>query len=228
MTISGSCAGCPASIARVARPAMVQLADDGQTWSFVDEGAPVHLAALFRDPGIVAKRTVEVVLDLRLGQDGRLQAGKHCWMDRFLQALQGLPPGITVALDNGVRCPTPTKKHGFKVYQERAKHCHYRSDQWFSTLRHPDGGTPGIAICDKDLACSLTELGLLQNRRGGAWHCPQPFVNAVGDQVIYLGVNAVILAHPVIFTRRYSTQYVQAFACKGIVSNLTQLARMGV
>jgi hypothetical protein len=204
---------------------VVRLAGDGETWNLVDGITPVHLAAFFRDPGIDNERPVEVVLDLHLGKDGHLRAGSRCWVRRFLQALQGLPPGITVALDNGVRCRTPQKEYCFMVYQERAKHCHRRSDQWFSTLRHPDGGSPGIAICDKDLACSLAQLGLLQTLSGEAWRMPKRFVDAVGDEVTYLGVASIILAHPAVF-QYHSVQYHQAFADKGIVSSLAHLARM--
>jgi hypothetical protein len=226
------CTECPAWSLPAVCPAVVQLAGDGETWMLVDEGTPVHIAALFRDPGIADERPVKVVLDLHLGQDGRLEAGRRCWVGEFLGALQGLPVGITVALDNGVRCPTPTKE-GFEVYKKRAKHCHGRSGQWFSTLQHPDGKAPGIAICDKDLACSLAELGLLQNCSGGAWREPARFVDAVGDEVTYrvtyrgvnAVVNAVVLAHPVVFSR-HAGVYRQAFAAKGIVSRLTQLARL--
>lgn len=221
------CSECPAWSLPVACPAVVQLAGDGESWMLLEEGTPVHIAALFRDPGIADERPVKVVLDLYLGQDGHLKAGRRCWVDKFLGALRGLPAGITVALDNGVRCPTPTKE-GFEVYKERAEHCHRRSERWFSALRHPDGGAPGIAICDKDLACSLAELGLLRNRNGGVWRKPARFVDAVGDKVTYLGVNAVILAHPVVFRRRWASVYHQAFAAKRIVSSLTQLARLGV
>lgn len=117
------CTDCPAWSLPVARPAVVQLAGEGECWLLLDEGTPVHIAALFRDPGISDTRPVEVVLDLHLGQDGRVKAGRRCWVDKFLIALQGLPAGITVALDNGVRCPTPIKG-GFEVYKDRAKHCH--------------------------------------------------------------------------------------------------------
>ncbi len=220
------CSECPARSLPIARPAVVQLAGDGETWMLLDEGTPVHIAALFRDPGITDERPVEVVLDLHRGPDGHLKAGRHCWVDKFLEALRGLPVGITVALDNGVRCPTPTNE-GFEVYKERAKHCHGQSVQWFSALEHPNGGAPGIAICDKDLARSLAELGLLRNRNGEVWRKPARFVDAVGDKVTYLGVNAIILAHPVIFRRRYASVYRQAFAAKGIISSLTQLARLG-
>ena len=220
------CTACPAWSLPLARPAVVQLAGDGETWMLLDKGTPVHIAALFRDPGIADERPVEAVLDLHLGQDGCLKAGRRCWVDKFLRALQGLPAGITVALDNGVRCPTP-RKEGFEVYKDRAKHCHGRSEQWLSTLQHPDGGAPGIVICDKDLACSLAELGLLRNRNGGAWHQATRFVDAVGDDVTYLGVNSVILAHPVVFRRRHASVYRQALAAKGIISILTQLARLG-
>ena len=82
-----------------------------------DEGTPVHIAALFRDPGIRDERPVEVVLDLRLGEDRCLKAGENCWVSSFLEALQGLPAGLAVALDNGVRCPTPTAV-GLEVYKD--------------------------------------------------------------------------------------------------------------
>lgn len=222
-----SCIDCSAWSLSAAHPAIVQLADDGKTWGLLPGGTQVHVAALFRDPEVNDKRSVEVVLDLHLGQDGRLKAGKNCWVNKFLEALRGLPPGFTVALDNGVRCPTATKK-GFEVYKERAEHCHDQSGRWFSQLRHPDGGVPGIAICDKDLACSLTGLGLLRNCAGEAWCKPTRFVDAVGDEVTYLGAKAIILAHPVLFSRQHAEAYRQAFADKGVVSKLTHLARLRV
>lgn len=218
------CTECSAWALPATRPAVVQLEPDGKSWMLVDEGTPVHIAALFRDPGIRDKRPVEVVLDLHLGEDRCLRAGENCWVGRFLRALQGLPAGIIVALDNGVRCPTPTKV-GPEVYKERAKHCHLRSRQWFSKLQSPDGEAPGIAICDKALACSLAELGLLRDRSGGPWREPERFVDSVGDEVTYMGVRAVILAHPVVLSRH--AVYRQAFAARGIVSSLIQLARLG-
>ena len=219
------CRECSAWSLPVAYPAIVQLTEDSQNWKYREKGTSVHIAALFRDPGISDRRTVEVVLDLHCGRDGYLYAGKRCWVGNFLEELQGLPAGITVALDNGVRCPTPTKE-GYAVYNERARQCHERTVRWFSELQHPCGGSPNIVICDKDLACSLAELGLLRNRNGEIWHKPARFVDAVGDEVTYLGVKAVILAHPSLFYMRYASIYRQAFAEKRIVSVLTQLSRL--
>lgn len=219
------CRECSAWSLPVAHPAIVQLTEDSQNWRCREKGTPVHIAALFRDPGIAAKRPVKVVLDLHC-RDGHLYAGENCWVRAFLEALRGLPAGITVALDNGVRCPTPTKE-GYAVFWERARHCHERTVQWFSELQHPCGGSPNIVLCDKDLAYSLAELGQLRYRNGEIWRKPTRFVDAVGDEVSYLGVKAVILAHPSQFYLRHARRYRRAFADRKIVSVLTQLARLG-
>jgi hypothetical protein len=99
--------------------------------------------------------------------------------------------------------------------------------QWFSELQHPCGGSPNIVICDKDLACSLAGLWLLRDRDGEIWHKPRNFIDAVGDEVTYMGVKAVILAHPSMFLpyRRYAGRYHQAFVEKKVVSALTKLSR---
>ena len=220
------CRECSAYSLQVTYPAIVQLAVDGKNWIYREKGTPVHLAALFRDPGIVDNRPVKTVLDLHCGQDGYLYAGKHCWVGKFLEALQGLPVGITVALDNGVRCPTPARD-GYTIYSEHVRHCHEPTVRWFTELQHPCGGSPNIAICDKDLACSLAQLGQLRYRNGEIWRESKRFIEAVGDEVTYMGVKGVILAHPSIFLLRWKSCYRQAFEEKKIVSVLTQLAQLG-
>jgi len=190
----------------------------------IEEKSPVHLVAFFRDPGIVDNRCVEVVLDLHVGEDNTLRAGRNCWVKHFLETLHGLPSGITVAVDNGVRCPTP-QRCGLNVYNERSQYCNSITKKWISTLKHPMGGSPGIAICDKDLACSLASSGWLHYRNGGQWICPEPFVNAVGDEVKYHENNAIILAHPVLFSRCHAERYRQAFKKKNIVKKLNILSR---
>jgi hypothetical protein len=220
-----NCSDCPVQEAKIAASAViVQLQDDGITWKLQTKGTPVHLAALFRDPEIGDKsRVVSTVLDLRTGPQGKLATGKNCWVDKFLDALPGLPIGLTVALDNGVRCPCGTA-NGFEPYFERAKCCHKQTVRWFSELRHPDGATPSIVICDKDLACSLAKLRLLHYRSGGVWQNPRRFVEAVGDEVTYLGADAMILAHPVVLRR--DPLYRQTFLDRKLSQKLSVLARL--
>ena len=99
------CPGCDGPWA--AAPAGVRLREQGQ-WIRVPDDTPVHAALLFRDPGIRSGRRISTVLDLR-EQHGELIAGYACWVGSWLDALGELPTGLTVALDNGVRCPCPTE-----------------------------------------------------------------------------------------------------------------------
>jgi hypothetical protein len=225
MDVNYACSNCPVQATKkAARPAIVQLQDDGTKWVLRKPGTPVHLAVLFRDPEVRSQqRVVKTVLDLRISQQGNLIAGKNCWVDKFLEVLAGLPVGLTVALDNGVRCPCGTKR-GFETYFERARYCHMQTVNWFSTLQHPDGNSPSIVICDKDLAQSLSILGLLHYRNGNVWQKPRMFVEAVGDEVTYLDSDAIILAHPIVV--RNKLLYRRVFIEKELVQKLTQLSRI--
>lgn len=220
------CDKCPVgSSARAARPAIVQLGHDGNWRLIADDCTVVHLVALFRDPGIVDSRVVERVLDLRVRPDGGLSAGKKgCWVRQFLKALSGIPVGLTVALDNGVRCPCRTDE-GYHGYKKRAEYCHLRTAEWFGSLRHPDGGIPGIVICNKDLTCALAELGFLTKRNGENWRMPRRFVDALGTEITYLQADGIICGHPSNFLRRHNKAYVNAVARRHLVKKLIQLSR---
>lgn len=223
---SPNCCECPVqSIQLAAKPAIVRLSKDGRTWLWQESNVSVHLVALFRDPGIKDGRTVEYVLDLRSKQDNSVQAGINCWVKNFLNEMPGLPPGLTVALDNGVRCRCPVSL-GPNVYEQRASFCHRKTEAWFGQLRHPDGGKPGIVLCDKDLTYSLKRLSLLLQPQGRRWDLPRQFLDLIGSAVVYLGADAVVLAHPVMFTQRYQSRYAAAFKDRKIVHQLIQLARM--
>lgn len=102
MELNGSCPTCPVRTALpAAQPAIVRLSADGSTWIALTGNLPVHLIALFREPGIKDGRVVPTVLDLRTREDGSLAAGQRCWVRPFLEALRGLPPGLTVAWITG-------------------------------------------------------------------------------------------------------------------------------
>jgi hypothetical protein len=222
----GLCRGCPAGAPEeAASSAIVRREGSWNVWTRQPPGTAVHLAALFRDPGIADGRPVKTVLDLRIGPNGELGAGKHCWVQAFLEALSGLPQGLTVALDNGVRCPTP-KQAGSDAYYDRAAYCHERTKQWLQSLPHPNGGRPALALCDKDLACGLAKLGVLTRPDGTPWHPPGRFVDAVGENLRYLGLETIVLAHPSIFGRRWKNVYGEAFKARRIVERLVQLAAL--
>jgi len=213
-----------------AKPAIVRLEKSPSSWSLQPEGTPTHLAALFRDPGIANERIVSVVLDRASGPDGILKAGSDCWVRGFLKELSGLPRGLTVALDNGVRCPCP-RKLGFHVYYGRVACCTAKTEHWLDSLKHPDGGKPGVLLCDKDLASCFGRMGLLTREDGSFWRSPSPFVSGVGSQLSLFGQNApafstMILAHPVLFSRQHAARYVAAFNEQEIPSKITRLARL--
>ena len=69
-----------------------------EPWMLVDKGAPVHIAALFSDPGIVDKRHVRVVLDLRLGQ--------MVVVSRLENTVGWAVPGSTARASGGYYCGT--------------------------------------------------------------------------------------------------------------------------
>jgi hypothetical protein len=226
--MSNSCAQCPVQASVLAAaPAIVRLDLDGKTWMMLPEGTSVHLIALFRDPGISDNRAVPVVLDLWLRGDGSLAAGRNCWVEPFLKALDGLPSGLMVALDNGARCPYHRQVGS---YGDRARLCVGQTHQWIGSFAHPDGGKPGLLICDKDLACAYAELNLLVRPSGTAWKTPRRFVEAVGDEVVFQYGTAVyeamILAHPALFNRRHASIYADAFRQRQIVSKIKKLARV--
>jgi len=219
-----NCPSCPAA-APAATSAIVRLEPDAATWTLQPEGTPVHLLALFRDPAIVDGRAVQTVLDLRVRGDGRLIAGQRCWVGTFLRALEGIPPGITIALDNGVRCPC-AKAEGPLEFRRRAACCHLATAAWHSRLRHPDGQPPGIAVCDKDLAEALADSGTLRHRDGTAWRCPSRFLDAVGAEVKYLDIESLILAHPAVL--QWQEVYRQAFIGRKLGHQVRELARLNL
>ena len=216
------CEGCSARDATW--PAIVEKVS-GTEWKLAPDGNTVHLAALFRDPGISDDRHVPVVLDIR--PDTRpLRAGRDCWLGPFLEALRELPEGIRVALDNGVRCRRPIRGDEQRTdYEARARRCHEETVLWFRRLVHPDGGRPGIAVCDKDLANSLGRAGHLTLADGSPFVPSGRFVDRVGTAVRYLEADAIILAHPalVLPDRVHRSRYLAAI--KAAVEGLVILAR---
>lgn len=216
------CKGCDASVATW--PAIVEKVSATE-WRLVPGGNPVHLAALFRDPGIRDDRVVPFVLDIRPGTRP-LRAGQECWVRPFLEALRRLPEGVRIALDNGVRCRRPIRGDENRTdYEVRARRCHKESVLWFGQLVHPDGGRPGIAVCDKDLANSLGRAGLLTLADGSPFVPSDPFVDRVGTAVRYLDVDAIILAHPAVILagRPFRLRYLAAI--EAAVGRLAILAR---
>ncbi len=224
VTQTHNCSSCSvAEISPAAAPAIVQLSIDGTAWTLQPGTVPVHLLALFRDPAIQQGRSVPVVLDLSVREDGRLTAGRACWVRTFLDALGAFPGGMTIAIDNGVRCPCAIQL-GESTYRSRAQACHAKTNDWHAALMHPDGKPPGIVICDKDLACALAHAGLLLRRDGAPWKCPARFVDAVGEPVTYLGVDALIGAHPVVVQRHRA--YLEMFRERNLMQRIRTLARI--
>lgn len=223
---SHNCVNCPVmGRDSAAGPAIVRLSGDGASWSLQPSGTPVHLAVLFRDPAIRDGRSVPTVLDLRLRSNESLVTGRSCWARQFLSSLPGLPLGITIALDNGVRCPCP-RKLKFAEYHQRASKCHEATATWHASLRHPDGTLPGIVLCDRHLAISLAKLRILTNRDGSTWRCRSRFIDSVGDEVTYLGADTLIAAHPVVLLRKPA--YRDIFSDRKIVDRVRALARLPV
>lgn len=184
------CEGCPArKVDVVAEPASVECSGNVLTWRFVSPDAPVHLAALFRDPGIQHTRSVSTVLDLCPTDNGHVRAGRQCWLGPVLRSLDDLPRGLRLA-----------------------------------SLRHPDGGSPALLVCDRDLARSFAFLGLLVREDGSAWEAPRPFVNAIGERVRCFDRPALICPHPVVVSRH--PRYRERMKAVGLASAIAVLARM--
>src|ERR1044071_6978200 len=183
------CPGCPAAYA--AAPATVRHDGKG-AWRRMPDNTPAHLLALFRDPQIQDGRRVDVVLDLALTS---ATCRTPRWLDDFLRALAELPVGLVVALDNGVRCPCG-KTLGRSTYFARANVCLGRTRTCLAALRHPDGGHPGVVICDRDLADALAAAGTLALGTGAPWTSPDPWITAVGSAVTFLGDPPPLPAHP--------------------------------
>ena len=211
------CADCPAAYA--AAPAVVRH-EGGGAWRRVPDSSRAHLAALFRDPGIETERRIDVVLDL---DPVPSRCARRTWHAHFLQALRTLPLGLVVALDNGVRCPRPQKGDPARsLYRDRARLCLARTREWLGAIQHPDGGRPGIVICDKDLAVVFCALGILLDRKGERWAPPHRWVNSVGNEMRFDGETALVLAHPMVV--QYEPLY--RAAVEAAVPRLVELARI--
>ena len=113
---------------------------------------------------------------------GPVQPGANRWVQPFLNALSGLPEGLKVGLDNGVRCPFP-KTEG--SYSDRAVLCVEGVREYLASLEHPDSGCPGIVICDRDLAAAYADLELLRTKGGDPWQLPKRFIAAVGEELTF-------------------------------------------
>ena len=211
------CADCPAAYAAAAA---VVRHEGGGVWKRMPDSSPAHLAALFRDPGIQTERRIDVVLDLD-PDSGRCV--RRPWHAHFLQALSTLPSGLVVALDNGVRCPCPQKGDQDRgLYRDRARLCLARTREWLGATQHPDGGRPGIVICDRDLAEVFCALGILLDRNGERWAPPRRWVDSVGNEMRFDGETALVLAHPVVLQR----EPVYRAAVEAVVPRLIELARI--
>ena len=66
---------------------------------------------------------------------------------------------------------------------------------------------------------------VLRRADGERLEVPARFVDAVECKVKYLGIDAILLAQPVVFTRRWARAYEQAFASRDVVRSLVELAR---
>ena len=216
------CDGCPGGKAAVvAEPASVEYTGKVLAWKFLPSDAPVHLAALFRDPGIQDTRGVSTVLDLWRTDNGDVRAGERCWLKPILRTLEDLPGGLRLALDNGVRCPCPIATCD---YSARVTLCLSATRSWLQGLRHPDGGFPSILVCDKDLARSLALLGLLSREDGSPWQPTRPFVEAIGERVRCFDRPALICPHPVVVSRQRC--YRDRMKAIGLAVAIGHLARM--
>jgi hypothetical protein len=225
------CDACPeqygATPAQAAAPTAVEFTGDVLKWTFVPQEEPVHLVALFRDPGIEAERNVETVLDLRKDKNGYVRAGTNCWVRPLLRALGILPAGLRIALDNGVRCPCPKRAGCSKyAYAQRVASCLRATAPWLERLRHPDGGLPGVLLCDKDLVCVLAYLGRLTRDDGSAWFPPDKFIDALGQHVRYLGRPAIVCPHPIMLSRRHGKVYCQRIQETELSSSILALAKL--
>lgn len=213
--------GCPrCPVTGFARPVTVVHRSCG-SWAEAGPDRRVDLVALFRDPGISKKRHVETVLDI-VFRGGRARNRTHCWTLEFVQALECLPLGLTVALENGVRCPCP-RRNGIDEYRRRLKKCWVETRSWLQSLRSRKGPVP-LLLCDKDLIESLASTGILETEAGKPWRSPRPFVGAVGRGVRVEGRPALVLAHPIV-VKRYPTRY--GSAVKEVVAAIDALAKTG-
>src|SRR5690606_18750870 len=131
---------------KATRPLNV-LYTGNRCWVALKDGQPVHLIALFREPGIAKTRRIEHVLDIHQ-EDGVLRAGKNCWVSKILQCLADLPSGLGIALHNGVDVPLP-KKRGFDAFRAKAKEQWSDRKAWIKTQVHPDGRPPHLLLCDR-------------------------------------------------------------------------------
>ncbi|MCZ6690218.1 MAG: hypothetical protein O7H41_11480 [Planctomycetota bacterium] len=213
------CPGCP--VVGFARPAILTHRDRGN-WVEAAFDAEVNLVALFRDPGIHRKRHVQNVLDLVFSDDRGVRNQTHCWTDRFVQALGGLPGGLTVALENGVRCACP-KHLGLDAYRHRLERCWPHTLSWLRSLPSNHERIP-LVLCDKDLIEGLASMGSLKLRSGEPWQSPRPFWKAVGRFVRVEGGAAIVLAHPIV-VRRYPGAYTEVV--RKAVSSIKKLGSTG-
>ncbi|HEX3035884.1 MAG TPA: hypothetical protein VHT73_12285 [Thermodesulfobacteriota bacterium] len=171
-------------------PITIQHQGNG-IWIKAPSETPIHLAALFRKPEIRSGRIVNTVLDLAC-VNGQLRHPKVCWTRMFVQILRDLPSGLTVALDNGVRCPFGTSRK-IKEFNRRAELCHNRTVDWLQTLA-PD--PPPVLFCDKSVCVAYAQQKGLTHSDGTEWTEPKKFLDAVGEEVLFHGRPALILAHP--------------------------------
>lgn len=208
-----ACDRCPAG--RVPGAVVAQHQGDGQ-WRLARNPPRVHLVALFRDPEIRDGRNVESVLDL-WHVDGTLRHGRFCWTRAFVMALRSLPAGLTVALENGVRCPWGTARDP-DGFARRVERCHASRLAWIAGLGSP---APPVVVCDRHVAENLGEQGVLTGSTGERWTPTGPFIDCVGTVVLYAGRPALILAHPEV-VRRHPGRYVPVL--ESAVPALTRLA----
>ena len=192
----------------IARSVIAEYLGNGN-WKYAPKDCTVDLAALFRDPEISSGRKIDVVLDLQ-EVGGRLRNKTNCWMKKFVDSLDNLPIGITVVIDNGVRCPCSTKR-GFNEYLKRAKNCFEHTVNWLSSLPTNNNTLPPVILCDKDLSKAMAHIGKLFHMDGKRWSFRDPFVDSVGSKAIFIGSPALILAHPIV-VQRNPNRYMKAVA----------------
>ncbi len=174
-------------------------------------------------PGIVNNRPVTVALDLRELPQGQLQAGTNCWTRSFLRSLPDLPDGLRVSVDNGVRCPCP-KALKVSEYEKRLAYCTTKTESWLSSLVHPDQGLPVVLLCDRDMTYGLASSKKLVLPNGDAWSPPSVFIDAIGTELRFGALTALVAAHPSVVSRYKS--YRDKFNHLQIAKRTLELARL--
>jgi hypothetical protein len=171
-------------------------------WNVSDNYKKVDIVALFRDPKIKDDRPVEYVLDIKI-KNGKLTAGKNCWVKDFVDDVIALRINTTVAIENGVNIPCP-KENKFEKYFELLRNNYGKYlKNWIKEF-YNNNNELLVIICDKDHLNGLIKMEAISNNDKLLNY--KRYLDIIGEEfLLFNKIKCLVFYHPIVI--KYKPEY---------------------